>query len=95
MRGNKILERLTVQDSNTPHSCDYRYNTIIKIRIWLGFNYFPISSKPYTIAFFAFNQTTPVPLMVSGKNCIGYQNLLHTPYTDIVVALFGFHPCLV
>jgi predicted nucleotidyltransferase len=25
MRGNKILERLTVQDSNTPHSCDYRY----------------------------------------------------------------------
>jgi len=26
MRGNKILERLTVQDSNTPHSCDYRYN---------------------------------------------------------------------
>ena len=27
MRGNKILERLTVQDSNTPHSCDYRYNS--------------------------------------------------------------------
>jgi hypothetical protein len=27
MRGNKILERLTVKDSNTPHSCDYRYNT--------------------------------------------------------------------
>jgi hypothetical protein len=26
MRGNKILEKLTVQDSNTPHSCDYRYN---------------------------------------------------------------------
>ena len=26
MRGNKILERLTVRDSNTPHSCDYRYN---------------------------------------------------------------------
>jgi len=26
MRGNKILGRLTVQDSNTPHSCDYRYN---------------------------------------------------------------------
>jgi hypothetical protein len=25
MRGNKILERLTVQDFNTPHSCDYRY----------------------------------------------------------------------
>ena len=25
MRGNKILERLTVKDSNTPHSCDYRY----------------------------------------------------------------------
>jgi len=29
MRGNKILERLTVQDSNTPHSCDYRYKGII------------------------------------------------------------------
>ena len=28
MRGNKILERLSVQDSNTPHSCDYRYNAI-------------------------------------------------------------------
>ena len=28
MRGNKILERLTVKDSNTPHSCDYRYNNI-------------------------------------------------------------------
>ena len=26
MRGNKILERFTVQDFNTPHSCDYRYN---------------------------------------------------------------------
>ena len=26
MRGNKILKRLTVKDSNTPHSCDYRYN---------------------------------------------------------------------
>ena len=26
MRGNKILERLTVKDSNTPHPCDYRYN---------------------------------------------------------------------
>ena len=26
VRGNKILERLTVKDSNTPHSCDYRYN---------------------------------------------------------------------
>jgi hypothetical protein len=25
MRGNKILKRLTVKDSNTPHSCDYRY----------------------------------------------------------------------
>ena len=25
MRGNKILERLTVKDSNTPHPCDYRY----------------------------------------------------------------------
>ena len=25
VRGNKILERLTVKDSNTPHSCDYRY----------------------------------------------------------------------
>jgi hypothetical protein len=30
MRGNKILERLTVQDSNTPHSCDYRYITFSK-----------------------------------------------------------------
>ena len=29
MRGNKILERLTVQDSNTPHSCDYRYNLLL------------------------------------------------------------------
>jgi acyl carrier protein len=28
MRGNKILERLTVKDSNTPHSCDYRYNQV-------------------------------------------------------------------
>ena len=26
MRGNRILERLTVQDCNTPHSCNYRYN---------------------------------------------------------------------
>jgi len=26
IRGNKILERFTVQDCNTPHSCDYRYN---------------------------------------------------------------------
>ena len=25
IRGNKILERFTVQDCNTPHSCDYRY----------------------------------------------------------------------
>ena len=25
MRGNRILERLTVHDCNTPHSCDYRY----------------------------------------------------------------------
>jgi predicted kinase len=28
MRGNGILERLTVQDCNTPHSCDYRYNNL-------------------------------------------------------------------
>ena len=28
MRGNRILERLTAQDCNTPHSCDYRYNTL-------------------------------------------------------------------
>ena len=28
VRGNKILERLTVKDSNTPHSCDYRYNVV-------------------------------------------------------------------
>ena len=27
MRGNRILERLTAQDCNTPHSCDYRYKT--------------------------------------------------------------------
>ena len=26
IRGNKILERFTVQDCNTPHSRDYRYN---------------------------------------------------------------------
>jgi hypothetical protein len=25
MKGNKILEKLTVQDFNTPHSCDYRH----------------------------------------------------------------------
>jgi len=25
MRGNKIFERLTVKDSNTSHSRDYRY----------------------------------------------------------------------
>jgi hypothetical protein len=31
MRGNKILERLSVQDSNTPHSCDYRYKMAKKI----------------------------------------------------------------
>ena len=30
MRGNKILEKLTLQDSNTPHSCDYRYNKHFK-----------------------------------------------------------------
>jgi len=32
IRGNKILERFTVQDCNTPHSCDYRYNneTMVK-----------------------------------------------------------------
>ena len=30
MRGNKILEKLTVQDSNTPHSCDYRYKNTYK-----------------------------------------------------------------
>jgi hypothetical protein len=28
MRGDKILERLTVQDSNTPHSYEYRYKAI-------------------------------------------------------------------
>ncbi len=28
MRGNRILERLTVQDCNTPHSCDYRYKIL-------------------------------------------------------------------
>ena len=37
MRGNRILERLTVQDCNTPHSCDYRY----KVSISYDF------SKPY------------------------------------------------
>ena len=31
VRGNKILERLTVKDSNTPHSCDYRYNLGVSI----------------------------------------------------------------
>jgi hypothetical protein len=31
IRGNKILERSTVQDCNTPHSCDYRYKRIDKI----------------------------------------------------------------
>ena len=36
MRGNKILERLTVKDSNTPHPCDYRYIFFI---LWLlGFS---------------------------------------------------------
>ena len=29
MRGNRILERLTAQDCNTPHSCDYRYSVTI------------------------------------------------------------------
>ena len=29
MRGNEILERLTVQDSNTPHSHDYRYSAVL------------------------------------------------------------------
>ena len=29
MRGNRILERLTVQDCNTPHSCDYRYKSLV------------------------------------------------------------------
>ena len=29
MRGNRILERLTAQDCNTPHSCDYRYMRLI------------------------------------------------------------------
>jgi len=33
MRGNKILKRLTVKDSNTPHSCDYRYITIHQIEL--------------------------------------------------------------
>ena len=42
VRGNKILERLTVKDSNTPHSCDYRYNVktfdrfINDVEIWLS-----------------------------------------------------------
>ena len=31
MRGNRILERLTAQDCNTPHSCDYRYKTSLDI----------------------------------------------------------------
>ena len=31
MRGNRILEKLTVQDCNTPHSCDYRYNVFVKL----------------------------------------------------------------
>ena len=26
MRGDKFSERLAVQDSNTPHLCDYRYS---------------------------------------------------------------------
>ena len=30
MRGNKFSERLAVQDSNTPHLCDYRYNLLTK-----------------------------------------------------------------
>ena len=30
--------------------------------------YFPISSKPYTIPFFAFNQTTPVPIVAMPKD---------------------------
>ena len=40
MRGNRILEKLTVQDCNTPHSCDYRYK---KLRHLLKF--FQIQTK--------------------------------------------------
>ena len=32
IRGNKILERFTVQDCNTPHSRDYRYNAMLTIQ---------------------------------------------------------------
>jgi len=36
MRGNRILERLTAQDCNTPHSCDYRYSALkAKIKVYL------------------------------------------------------------
>ena len=51
MRGNKILERLTVKDSNTPHSCDYRY--IDRLNAWqdaydqtLNQDYPPLSGFP-------------------------------------------------
>ena len=30
MRGDKFSERLAVQDSNTPHLCDYRYKLNFK-----------------------------------------------------------------
>ena len=39
VRGNKILERLTVKDSNTPHSCDYRYIEIEKLKEESIFSY--------------------------------------------------------
>ena len=32
MRGNKFSERLAVQDSNTPHLCDYRYKKLERDR---------------------------------------------------------------
>lgn len=36
IRGNKILERFTVQDCNTPHSRDYRYIYLKNQKIFIG-----------------------------------------------------------
>ena len=51
MRGNKILERLTVQDSNTPHSCDYRYNILIFMQ--------EVYCNKFLIVLFPLNKESP------------------------------------
>ena len=46
MRGNKILERLTVKDSNTPHPCDYRYSKSKKYKEWIDEHLETENNKP-------------------------------------------------